>query len=212
MDAIINYFQTNSGQYIELVWEHVQVSVISVVIAAVIAIPLGILGSRYDWVEKMATGIAGAMRIIPSLAVLFILIPYMGTGPRLAIVALTILAIPPILINTVVGFTSVSSEVIAAAVGMGMDSKTLFWEIEVPLAFPTVFAGLRTSSIEVISNATLASYIGAGGLGNLIFTGLNALRMEFLIVGGVSVAFLSFLVGTLMKVADRRLRQYDYLN
>lgn len=212
MDAIITYFQGNAEQYVDLLMQHIQVSVSAVLIALIIAVPLGILGSRYKWVEKTAIAFSGFMRIIPSLAVLFVLIPYTGTGMRLAVIALVFLAVPPILINTIVGFTSVSPEVLEAAIAMGMNSRRLFWEIKVPLAFPKVFSGIRTSSVEVISNATLASYIGAGGLGDLIFTGLSAMRMEYLIIGGASVAFLSVIVGILMTTVDQRVRRYEFIN
>lgn len=212
MDSIMAYFDSNTEQYLNLLIQHIQVSVSAVLIATIIAVPLGILGSQYKWVEKTATAFTGLMRIIPSLAILFVLIPYTGTGMRLAVIALIFLAIPPILINTIVGFTSVSTEVLEAAISMGMSNRRLFWEIKAPLAFPKVFSGIRTSSVEVISNATLASYIGAGGLGNLIFTGLSAMRMEYLIIGGASVALLSVIVGLLMTTVDHRVRRYEFIN
>ena len=127
-----------------------------------------------------------------------------------AVVALTVLAIPPILINTALGFRSVPDDVLEAARGMGMDERSVFFKIKVPLAFPVSFAGVRTAASEVVASATLAAYIGAGGLGQIIFTGLGLMRTDLLVIGGASVAALSLLVGMLLSAIDRRMRPYEF--
>ena len=202
MQAIIEYFSTHGAEYLQMVGEHLGVSALTLVIAAVIAVPLGVLCARSPLIDRISVGIATVLRIIPSLAIL-------GTGVLPAVVALCILAVPPILINTALAFSTLPAEVLEAAVGMGMSPARVFFKVKVPLAFPAAFAGIRTAAVEVIASATLASYIGAGGLGEIIFTGMGLMRTDLLCIGGASVAILSLAVGQLLSVVDRRMRRYE---
>ena len=204
MQDVIAYFSTHSADYIQMVLEHLNVSILSLTVAILIAVPLGIACSRSPLLEKISVGVSGILRIIPSLAVLVVCVPILGTGVLPAVVALTVLAIPPILINTALGFRSVPADVLEAARGM------VFFKIKVPLAFPVSFAGVRTAASEVVASATLAAYIGAGGLGQIIFTGLGLMRTDLLVIGGASVAALSLLVGMLLSAIDRRMRPYEF--
>ena len=179
--------------------------------ALAIAVPLGILCSQHAWSERLATGTAGVLRVIPSLAILIICVPYLGVGTVPAVVALTVLAIPPILINTAVALRSVPADVIEAGVGMGMSPARLWLTVKAPLAFPLAFSGVRTAASEIIASATLAAYIGAGGLGILIYTGLGALRNDLLWIGGISVAVLSLIVNRVLAMVDRRIRTYEHV-
>ena len=210
MQDVIAYFSTHGADYIQMVLEHLNVSILSLAAAILIAVPHGIACSRSPLLEKISVGVSGILRIIPSLAVLVVCVPILGTGALPAVVALTVLAIPPILINTALGFRSVPADVLEAARGMGMDERLVFFKIKVPLAFPVAFAGVRTAASEVVASATLAAYIGAGGLGQIIFTGLGLMRTDLLVIGGVSVAALSLLVGMLLSAIDRRMRPYEF--
>lgn len=210
MQDVIAYFSTHDADYIQMVLEHLNVSILSLAAAILIAVPLGIACSRSPLFEKISVGVSGILRIIPSLAVLVVCVPILGTGVLPAVVALTVLAIPPILINTALGFRSVPADVLEAARGMGMDERLVFFKIKVPLAFPVAFAGVRTAASEVVASATLAAYIGAGGLGQIIFTGLGLMRTDLLVIGGASVAALSLLVGMLLSAIDRRMRPYEF--
>ena len=210
MQDVIAYFSTHGADYIQMVLEHLNVSILSLAAAILIAVPLGIACSRSPLLEKISVGVSGILRIIPSLAVLVVCVPILGTGVLPAVVALTVLAIPPILINTALGFRSVPADVLEAARGMGMDERLVFFKIKVPLAFPVAFAGVRTAASEVVASATLAAYIGAGGLGQIIFTGLGLMRTDLLVIGGASVAALSLLVGMLLSAIDRRMRPYEF--
>lgn len=206
---IISYFAQRWPEWFTLVTEHLWISGLSLAAAAAIAVPLGMLCSTRVWAERMATGITGVLRVIPSLAVLIICVPILGVGDLPAIIALTVLAIPPILINTAVAFREVPVSVVEAARGMGMNNWQLFAQIKAPLAFPLAFSGLRTAATEVVASATLAAYIGAGGLGVLIYTGLGALRHDLLWIGGISVAVLSLAINQLLAWIDRRARRYE---
>ncbi len=211
MQSILDYFASDGAEWLQMVAEHLQVSALALAIAVLVAVPAGILCSRSALADRLATGIAGVFRIVPSLAVLIICVPYLGVGTLPAVVALTVLAIPPILINTAVAFRNVPSEMIEAARGLGMSPAQLFWRIQVPLAFPVAFSGIRTASIEVIASASLAAYIGAGGLGVLIYTGIGAMRNDLLWIGGLSVAALSLLTSRLLAAADNLVRRRLHL-
>ncbi|MDM8274147.1 ABC transporter permease [Enorma phocaeensis] len=211
MQSILDYFASDGAEWLQMVAEHLQVSALALAIAVLVAVPAGILCSRSALADRLATGIAGVLRIVPSLAVLIICVPYLGVGTLPAVVALTVLAIPPILINTAVAFRNVPVEMIEAARGLGMSPTQMFWRIQVPLAFPVAFSGIRTASIEVIASASLAAYIGAGGLGVLIYTGIGAMRNDLLWIGGLSVAALSLLTSRLLAAADNLVRQRLHL-
>lgn len=189
--ALHAYLVSYSHDYFQAVLAHIQISGLSVGIAILIALPLGIAGSRSKRIQWILTEFFSLLRIVPSLAILFVCIPLLGTGVLPAAVALTILAIPPILINTVLSFRGIPEAVLETATGMGMGRMGRFFEVEFPLALPLILTGVRTATIEVIASATLAAYIGGGGLGEIIFTGLGLYRMDLLFIGGASVAILS---------------------
>ena len=209
INDIIGYFQKNGSDYLALLWGHIFISLISLLIAMAIAIPLGIMVYRSKIASVIAERGFGLLRIVPSLAVLIILIPIMGTGVLPSVTALTILAIPPILINTIQAFRNLSPAMLEAADGMGMSKTQSFFRVKLHLAFPLMFAGIRTAAIEIIASATLASYIGAGGLGDLIFTGLSLMRTSLLIIGGGSVAILSLLTGLILDLIYKRITRYQ---
>jgi osmoprotectant transport system permease protein len=201
-EAITAYFQQYSWTFLDSLLQHIMISGISILIAAAIGIPLGIFSSRSERLYRLFTAFFGLLRVIPSLALLFIFIPILGVGVLPAVVALVILALPPVLINTAISFRTLPESVLETAVGMGMDSRMIFFRVKLPLALPLVLTGIRTGTVEIIASATLAAYIGAGGLGQIIFTGLGLYRMDLLFIGGVSVAALSLLADLLLSVAE----------
>lgn len=193
LQQIIQYFQTNQAQYWQLVGQHLLLCLVTLLIAMVIAFPVGYWGSKGQRVATVCTLFAQALRIIPSLGLLFILIPIIGTGELPAIIALVILAIPPILINTIIGLTTVDPVYLEVSRAMGMKNWQLLWQVQFPLALPIILNGIKLSLIEVIASATLATYIGSGGLGTLIFTGLVLYEMSYVVIGGLSVAMIALL-------------------
>lgn len=209
INEIADYFARHGKDYLALLGGHIGISFLSVLIAMLIAVPIGIAVHKSKIGSTLAERSFGVLRIVPSLAVLIILIPIMGTGVLPSVTALTILAIPPILINTIQAFQNLPKAMLEAADGMGMSTAQKFFKVKLPLAFPLMFAGIRTAVIEVIASATLASYIGAGGLGDLIFTGLSLLRYSLLIIGGGSVAVLSLLTGFVLDSIFKKLTKYQ---
>ena len=190
---IEEYFAQNLGSYLESVWQHLELSFGALFIAILIGLPLGYLGYQHKGARVLTSGLTQALRVIPSLGILFLLIPFIGVGKVPALIALVILAVPPILINTILGFSEVSETLLETGLGLGMNEGQLFASVSFPLALPHILNGRKLALIEVIASATLATYIGAGGLGSLIFTGLGLYRVDLLVIGGGSVALLSFI-------------------
>lgn len=193
LQQMIHYLSTNSEQYLQYVWEHIQLSLIALIIALIIGIPLGYISYKNKKLAEIFTSTSQFLRIIPSLAILFILIPIIGTGEAPALIALIFLAVPSIIINTILGFNEIPEVVKEVGLSMGMNNKELLTRIEYPLALPFILNGVKLALVEIIASATLATYIGAGGLGTLIFTGLGLYRMDLLVIGGGTVTILSLL-------------------
>ena len=211
LHKMAEYVNTHVDEIIRQLGEHLTVSLTALLIAAAIGIPFGYLASRSKAADDIVTAFFEMLRVVPSLALLLILIPYAGTGVTPAVMAMAALATPPILVNTIVGFRTIPEMIIEAAKGIGMSDQDIFYRIRIPMAIPMIFAGLRTALIEVIASTTLAAKIGAGGLGEIIFTGLGLNRTELLIVGGFLVAALSLLAGIIFDGITRMVLKYRYI-
>ncbi|MEQ6377405.1 ABC transporter permease [Bacillaceae bacterium S4-13-58] len=208
---ITDYFHNNQDSFLLAVREHLEVSIISLIIAVIIGVFSGYISIKFKKLENRIVSIFQVLRVIPSLALLLLLIPIMGTGVRPAIIALVVLAIPPILMNTVVGIKEVPDFMIESAYGMGMTEKQVLWKVKFPLAMPLIFTGIKTAMIEIIASATLAAKIGAGGLGEIIFTGLGLNRTDLLLIGGISVGILTILTTLILDVINRSVLRYKYV-
>lgn len=209
LNEIIKFLLSNINQYYTAVLIHISISITAVLISIAIAVPLGILCSKSSKVLYPVMNFFNFLRIIPSLAILVLALPILGTGFTPALVALILLAVPPILINTYLGFKNISPSIIESAEGMGMGYRELLFKIQFPLAMPLIITGVRTSSVEVIASATLASYIGAGGLGDFIFTGLTMNDYTMLLVGGISVAILSVISEIILFFLQQGVTRYQ---
>ena len=209
--TIALYFASRSNEYLLALREHIVLSLVSLFAAVLIGVPLGIVCARYKGAQKWLVGVFQVLRIVPSLAVLVMLIPIMGTGERPAVTALVLLAIPPVLMNTVAGLEEVPFFMLETAEGMGMTQPQIWGKVRIPLAMPLILAGIKIAMIEIIASAAIAAKIGAGGLGGIILTGLGLNRVDLLLVGGVTVALLSLSAGLLMDLLDRVFLKYKYV-
>lgn len=189
---IITYFVNNGQTYLTYVGQHLSLSIEALVLACVLALPMAYFSYEKPWVKQVSTLLTQGLRVIPSLGILFILIPFIGVGRLPALIALVILGIPPILLQTIIGFESVSDTLVETALGLGMTKWQLLTKVQLPLALPHLLNGIKLALVELIASTTLATYIGAGGLETLIFTGLGLYRYDLLLIGGGSVALLSF--------------------
>ena len=190
----MNYLVENSGMLLNKTLEHLYISIMALILAMIVAIPLGILLSKKEKLSKVSLTIAGILQTIPTLAILALMIPLFGVGKVTAIIALFIYVLLPILNNTIVGVQNIDRNIVEAGRSMGMTNFQLMKDIELPLALPMVLSGIRLSSVYVISWAALASYVGAGGLGDLIFNGLALYEPEMIIVGTILVTLLALIV------------------
>ena len=197
------FFQEYGGQLISKTIEHFYISIIALLIAIVVAVPLGILLSKTTRTANVILTIAGVLQTIPTLAVLAIMIPIFGVGKTPAIVALFIYVLLPILNNTVLGVKNIDKNVIQAGQSMGMTKMQLMKDVELPLALPLIISGIRLSSVYVISWATLASYVGAGGLGDLVFNGLNLYQPPMIISAAILVTLLALIVDFLLSLVEK---------
>lgn len=180
-------------------WEHIQLTLVALLIGNLIALPLGILLTRKRKMAEMVIGITSVFQTIPSLALLGFMIPFFGIGFGPAIIALSIYGLLPILRNTYTGITGVNQAIVDAGRGMGMTSWQVLFMIEIPLALPTIMAGIRTATVMVIGVATLAALIGAGGLGDLIFRGIAMASQELILAGAIPAALLAILFDYVLK-------------
>src|SRR5438309_2941971 len=179
------------ARFLSALGTHVALSACALALATVIAVPAGIWLSRTQRLALVAITTANVGRTVPSLAVLALVMPVLGTGFAPSLFALTLLALPPILINACIGVRDVDADVIDSARGMGMRASDILWSIELPIALPVIFAGLRTAAVQVVSGAVLAAFIGGGGLGDYITAGIAMMSMHLVLVGAIPVTLLS---------------------
>jgi len=204
LQALIEYIGVHERALAHAVFVHIGLSGTALLIAAGLSIPLGVWTAHARGGTPVV-GVMTALRSVPSLAVLALMLPVFGLGRVPAVVALTLLAIPPILINTDVGYRTVERAAVDAAVGMGMHPAQVLRRVETPLAAPVILAGLRTAAVEVIASATLAAFIGGGGLGDLIVAGLQNDNTPELLTGAILVALLALAAEAGLTTARRML-------
>jgi len=183
--------------------EHLQISFIALLIAIVVSVPAGLALTRYRRLAAPIIGLTSLFQTIPSLALLGFMIPLVGIGRVPAIIALTVYALLPILRNTYTGILNVEKPIKEAGIGMGMTGMQVMWRIELPLALSVIMAGIRTATVMVIGVATLASLVGAGGLGDLIFRGISTVNTELILAGTIPAALLALLLDFLLERMER---------
>lgn len=191
-------------EFFRALGQHLTMSGISLAIALAIALPLAVLIVNRAGLAFGVINTVNGIRTIPSLAILAIMLPLLGIGLMPSVVALTVLALPPILLNAYVGLRDVDPDAVEAAIGMGMSRGQVLRKIRIPLAAPAMFAGTRTAAVQVLAGATLAPFIGGGGLGDFIATGIGVMDMSRLLVGAVPIALLAlaaeFILGRAEKI------------
>ncbi|MEC5422580.1 ABC transporter permease/substrate-binding protein [Virgibacillus sp. C22-A2] len=200
MSEFISVFQNRQDMLLETIWEHLQISLISLIIAIVIAVPLGLLLTRYPRVAEPVIGVSAIMQTIPSLAVLAFLIPFFGIGTTPAIIALAAYGLLPILRNAYTGIKEVDPALKEAATGMGMNSLKRLTKIELPIAMPVIMAGIRTSMVLIVGTTTIAALIGAGGLGKIILLGLDrGADVNLILLGAIPAALLAIFLDVILR-------------
>ncbi|WML28635.1 osmoprotectant update ABC transporter permease/substrate-binding subunit OpuFB [Neobacillus sp. OS1-32] len=203
MNNLIAVFSFRKGQLLNALWEHIQISLIALFIAIIIAIPLGIYLTRKRKVAEMIIGITAVLQTIPSLALLGLLIPLFGIGTLPAVIALVAYALLPLLRNTYTGIKEVDPALLEAADAMGMNRRKRLLKVELPLAMPVIMAGIRTATILIVGTATIAALIGAGGLGDIILLGIDRNDYTLIFLGAVPAALLAILLDVLLRQLEK---------
>jgi osmoprotectant transport system permease protein len=191
MDSILEVFQR--PDFLAQLVVHIELSVIALLIGITVAMPVALLVYRSRLWSAVAINTGNIGRAVPSLAILALVFPLLGFGFAPSLVALTLLAIPPILINASTGLRQVSPQIIDAARGMGLSNGQILGRIQLPIAAPVIFAGIRTSAVQVVASATLATFIGGGGLGELIVLGFQRNELAIQLGGSLAVAILAII-------------------
>lgn len=202
---MVEFLNVHGSELVTKTWEQLYICTIALVLGVIVAVPLGILLTRFPRTAKVVIGIASMLQTVPSLALLALMIPIFGIGKLPSIVALFIYSLLPILRNTYIGMEDVDPVLKDSAKGMGMTTIQSITQVEIPTAMPVIMAGIRLSAVYVIAWGTLASYIGAGGLGDFIFNGLNLFQPDLIIGGTIPVTLLALLVDYLLGRLEKRL-------
>lgn len=204
MHTFFTFLSENAAKLLEQTLEHVGLTFTSLLLAVLLAVPAGIFVAKRPKFAAGVIGLSGILQTIPSIALLGAMIPLLGIGVKPAIVALFLYALLPILRNTFTGIREVEEAVIEAARGMGMTDGQILRRVELPLALPVIFAGIRTATVINVGVATLAAYVGAGGLGEFIFGGISLNNGTMILAGALPAALLAILFDQLLGWLQRR--------
>jgi osmoprotectant transport system permease protein len=207
--SLIRFFIENHTEVVELTLEHLWLVGVAMFLATLVGIPTGIMLARRPRLEKPVLAGANIVETIPSLALFGLLLPVPWLGERaerLAILALALYALLPIIRNTYAGITGVDHSIIEAGRGMGLTERQLLFQVQLPLAFSVILAGVRVATVVSVGVATIAAAIGAGGLGEYIFRGLAMVNNNLILAGAIPAALLALAADLVLGLAERKLR------
>ncbi|MHA6259883.1 ABC transporter permease [Sporosarcina sp. CAU 1771] len=210
MKNFIETVSSRSDLVLGALLEHIYLSFVALAIGLLIALPLGILVARYRRFSEPIIGITAILQTIPSLALFGFLVPLIGIGSKTALIALVIYALLPIVRNTYAGLTGVDESIIDAGRGMGMTPNQILKKIEFPIALPVIMAGIRTATVLTVGIATLATFVGAGGLGDVIYRGLQSYNNSLVLAGAIPVALLAIGFDFILKRVEKKVTPKGY--
>jgi osmoprotectant transport system permease protein len=199
------FLLNNGGRVATLIGQHFYLTLVSLGIAMLIGLPLGILIHRVRWLRAPVLAIFSVLYTVPSLSLLVLLIPLTGLSANTAIIALVIYAQLVLVRNTLAGLEGVDARTVEAAQGMGMSGWQRLWRVELPLASPVILAGIRIAMVATIGIGTIAAFINAGGLGVLLFEGVRTSNYDKIVAGAIAVSLLAIAINWVLRAAERRL-------
>lgn len=203
MTNFINYIVSQKSQIISLLIEHIRLTILAILVAIVIGIPLGILISKNEKLRKYIIGVINVFQAIPSMALLGLLVPILGIGSKPAIMMVVLYSLLPIVKNTSTGILGIDKNIIESAVGIGLTNKQILYKIQLPLALPIIMAGVRISAVTAVGLMTLAAFIGAGGLGYLVFSGVQTVNNIMILAGAIPACLLALLVDYIFSKIEK---------
>ena len=205
LQEIIQVYFARQDYFHELLLEHLQLSAISILLALIIGLALGILIAEQGKFSIPVLGTINFIYTIPSIALFGILLPVTGLGNTTAIIALTVYALLPMVRNTYAGLTNIDPVILEAGLGMGSTRWQLLWKVKLPLALPVIMAGIRNMVVMVIATCGIASFIGAGGLGVAIFRGITTYQLALTYLGSLMIAAVALLCDILLGIVEKRI-------
>ena len=205
LNEVLNLFQEKSSFFINLLYQHLQISFIAVMIACIIGLVIGIIISEFNKSSKYVLAIINFVYTIPSISLLGFLIPFSGIGDNTAIIALTIYALLPMVRNTFTGIENIDDAIIEASTGMGSTRLQIIYKIKLPLALPVIMSGIRSMTTMTIALAGIASFIGAGGLGIAIYRGITTNNTAMTIIGSLLIAILALITDGILGLIEKRI-------
>lgn len=200
---LLAYFQDNTSEIINLIFQHLQITVLAVVAAIAIGVPLGILISYIKKVGPPILGAANIIQAIPSLALLGFLIPFLGIGFKPALFMVVLYSLLPIIKNTATGLDNISSDLVEAATGIGMTPFQVLYKVKLPLALPVIMAGVRISAVTAVGLVTIAAFIGAGGLGYLVYSGIRTVNNAQILAGAIPACLMALGIDFLVAQVEK---------
>lgn len=203
--SLIEYIIRNYSYILEKAGEHVYLAGIAVMLACAVGIPVGILITNNKRAANLVIGIANVIQTIPSLALFAFAMSIFGIGADNAIFALFLYALLPIIKNTLIGIRNVNPAIREAARGMGMSRSQILFKVEIPLAISVIMGGVRIATVTGIGIATIATLIGAGGLGQLIYQGIGMMNNEMIFAGAICSALLALLADLILGLVEKKL-------
>ena len=198
----LSYLTENSSQIISLLLEHIELTLLSVVLSIIIGIPVGILISYVKKLGKPILGLTNIIQAIPSMALLGFMIPILGIGMVPAIVMVILYSLLPIIKNTYTGIKNINEQTIEAATGIGLTKWQILTKVQIPLAFPVIMAGIRISAVSAVGLMTLAAFVGAGGLGYLVYAGIRTVNNSQILAGAIPACLLALLIDYIMSIIE----------
>lgn len=202
---MMEFFALHGNELLFKTWEHLYISLAAILLGIIVAVPLGIILSKVPKFADRFISFVGILQTIPSLAILAFFIPFLGVGKVPAIFALFFYSLLPILRNTYIGVRDVDKGVVEAGKGMGMSSWQSIIKMELPLSLPVIMAGIRLSTVYLIGWATLAAFIGGGGLGDFIFDGLNLYQPSLILAGTIPATILALIADRSLALLENKL-------
>lgn len=201
--GFFNYVIANQSEIIQCLLEHIQLTLLSVSIAILIGVPLGILISYIKVINKPVLWLANVVQAVPSLALLGFLIPFVGIGTTPAIVMVVVYSLLPIIKNTATGLGNIDSDMLEAAKGIGMTRIQRLTRVKLPQAFPVIMAGVRISAVTSVGLVTMAAFIGAGGLGYLVYSGIRTVNNYQILAGAIPACILALLIDFIVSLIEK---------
>lgn len=203
MTTFFSLLMEKKAELMELLFDHLNMTAIAVLISLCIGVPLGIWIVRRKKMAAVVIGVANIMQSIPCIALLALLVPFVGIGAKPAVIMVIVYALLPIIKNTYTGVHSIDPKMLEAGRGMGLSNRQLLWRVELPLAAPFIMAGVRISAVTAVGTMTIAAFAGAGGLGYFINVGLASLNPSLVLLGAIPASLLALLIDFILGKVER---------